>query len=360
MSINPRIIVNLDKLSHNLQAIREILQPRNIDFAVVTKVFCADKRIVSMLRESGVDFFADSRLANLQAIGEGPRRLLLRVAMLSEAERVVANSELSLQSEISVIRALGEAADRLKRRHGVVLMVDMGDLREGIFYRDRESILRTARAALDYEYLSLEGVGVNLTCYGAIVPDEHNLGGLVDIARWLRQELGVPLPLVSGGNSSSLGLISRGEAPEGITNLRLGEVLALGNDTAACCLMPGFCGDAFTLCAELVEVQRKPSKPIGVSGANAFGESVRYEDRGWQRRGILAIGRQDIHAETLHPLDERVEILGASSDHLLVNLTQAPEYEVGAEIRFNLDYGNLLHAFTSAYVAREYVGKEEG
>ncbi|MDO5295095.1 MAG: alanine/ornithine racemase family PLP-dependent enzyme [bacterium] len=355
MTVNPRLVIQRDKLRHNLRYIKVMLSVRHVSLALVTKVFCADRPLVDLVAQEKVDYWADSRTENLRKVaGTGIPRLLLRVAMPSEAERVIECSELSLQSEIATIRCLGEAAQRLDKKHGVVLMIDMGDLREGIFFRNRALIRETAFTVMEYPYLELLGVGVNLTCYGAIIPDGGNLGGLVEIAQWLRSETGLPLPLVSGGNSSSLGLVNAGKAPSGITNLRIGEAFVLGNDTAKCEVMEGLYGDAFTLVAELIEVQRKPSMPIGTSGANAFGEKVCYEDRGEHWRGILALGRQDVIAENLRPLDKNVRVLGASSDHLLVDLGEETAYQVGQELRFAVDYGNLLRAYTSPYIAKEY------
>ena len=355
MTVNPRLIIQRDKLRHNLRYIKVMLSVRHISLALVTKVFCADRPLVDLVVQEGVDYLADSRIENLRSLaGTGIKRMLLRVAMPSEAERVIECSELSLQSEIAAIRCLGEAAQRFEKPHGIVLMIDMGDLREGIFFRNSDLIRDTALTVMQYPYLELLGVGVNLTCYGAVVPDKNNLGGLVKIAEWLRRETGLPLPFVSGGNSSSLGLVNAGGAPAGITNLRIGEAFVLGNDTAKCEVMEGLYGDAFTLAAELIEVQRKPSVPIGTSGANAFGEKVTYQDRGEHWRGILALGRQDINAENLRPLDKNVSVLGASSDHLLVDLGADTRYAVGQELHFALDYGNLLRAYTSKYVAKEY------
>ena len=128
--------------------------------------------------------------------------------------------------------------------------------------------------------LELFGIGVNLTCFGGIIPDEDNLNELVSIAKWLRSETGLSIPFVSGGNSSSLLMLKKGKLPKGITNLRIGEGYLLGNETDTCSRMEGFYGDAFTFEASIAELKRKPSKPIGRSGYNAFGEEVSFEDRG--------------------------------------------------------------------------------
>ncbi len=102
-------------------------------------------------------------------------------------------------------------------------------------------------------------------------------------------------------------------------------------------------------------MQRKPSVPIGDSGANAFGEHPTFESRGEQIRGICKIGRQDTVADGLTPRDEQIKIIGASSDHLIVDLTRAKPYRVGDVLDFTPDYGALLRAYTSPYVKRTYI-----
>ncbi len=135
--------------------------------------------------------------------------------------------------------------------------------------------------------------------------------------------------------------------PEGVTNLRIGESILLGTDTAHGGPLAGLRQDVFTLEAKLVEVQRKPSRPVGESSINAFGEKVDFEDKGDMIRGICAIGRQDVDIDG-------VEILGGSSDHLLVDLTRCPDARVGDKLTFAPSYGALLRLYTSPFVDRVY------
>lgn len=225
-----------------------------------------------------------------------------------------------------------------------------------MFYKNRDELLRIANAVKEAEMLEMFGIGVNLTCFGGIIPDENNLGGLVETAKWLRSETGLGIPFVSGGNSSSLIMLKEGRMPKGITNLRIGEGYLLGNETVTGSVMEGLYGDAFTLEASIAELKRKPSKPIGKSGMNAFGESVEFEDRGEMLRAILAIGRQDADIGGLTPLDEGAQILGASSDHLIVNLTEAKgSFAVGDVLRFGVSYGALLNVYSGVYVDKVYI-----
>lgn len=352
----PRLNINIKKLKQNIDFLTNLCHNQGIEVAVVTKVFCADERIVAMLEESDADLFADSRLLNLGSIKTKKDKMLLRISMQSEADEVVRIADISMQSEIETIRLLGEAAKRAGVQHKIILMVDMGDLREGIFNADETKIFAAADAIKAESNLEFYGVGVNLTCYGGILPDENNLGGLTAIAEKLRIRLNLPIPIISGGNSSMMTMLAQGRVPKGVNQLRIGEAFVLGNDTSTGLPMEGLNTDAFTLEAELVEIQKKPSKPIGTSGLNAFGERVTFEDRGDMIRGILAIGRQDVDPDGLRCLDDDVEVIGASSDHLIVNLTNAKPYKVGETIKFIPSYGALLRLATSGYVSREYEG----
>lgn len=355
MGTYPRITADLGKIKHNVDMLCALCAEYGVSVAAVSKVVCADERIVRVLEKSNATMLADARTENLARLKTNKPKLLLRAPAPEEAEETVALADISLVSEIDTILALGKAARAAKKTHSIILMIDMGDLREGLLFLNRELIFRTADAAKEQEGIELLGIGTNLTCYGAIIPDEDNLGGLCDIADELRAHTGLPIPIVSGGNSSSLGLLKRGLVPDCVNHLRLGESIMLGNDTAACRVMNGLYGDTFTLSTLLIELQHKPSVPIGESGANAFGEHPTFESLGEQLRGICKIGRQDTVAEGLTPRDPDVKIIGASSDHLIVDLTHTTKYRVGDVLEFTPDYGALLRAYTSPYVFRDYI-----
>ncbi len=352
----PTLTVDLKKLAHNIAFLSELCGRNGISAAYVTKCVCADPKIAALLEASDAAMIADSRVSNLDELMTKKPKLLLRVSGPSEAEEVVRAADYSLQSEISVIRALGAAAKAQKKKHEVILMADMGDLREGIFFENEALLLETARAVKEQTWLSLSGIGTNLTCYGSIVPDENNMNGILRLANMLRAELNEEIPIVSGGNSSTIGLLVSGLLPKGINHLRLGEAFLLGHDTSRFEVVDGLYGDAFILHAELSEVQKKPSVPVGRRFKNAFGEVTDFPERGEMLRGVLNLGRQDAAVEGLTPLDFGIEILGASSDHTIVNLTEAEQaFQVGDTLRFIPDYGALLRLYTCPYVEKKYL-----
>ncbi len=338
-----------------MQTIVAAAHAQGVKIALVSKVTCAHPAVIDCINQSGCDMLADSRVENLNRSETALPKLMLRIGMPEAAEEIVSASDISLESETETILALERAASKQNRTHRVILMIDLGDLREGIFFRDWDAILSTAKTVRDCPHLELYGTGTNLTCYGSVLPDQENLGILVAITERLRKELDLPIPIISGGNSTSLQLLLDGTLPKGINHLRLGESVMCGVIPGNYTPIPCCFQDAFTLNATLVECKRKPSYPIGTLSRNAFGETVEYVDKGIRLRGIAAIGRQDVHVDGLTPLDPDIEVIGASSDHLLLDLSASDRYGVGNTVSFGLDYGALLSACTSRYVAKEAV-----
>ena len=356
----PQLRIDLSKIRKNLDTVVSIAKQGGCSLMIVTKGFCADEHIVGeILKNDYVSYLADSRVRNLASYVDkahmaGKETVLLRLPMLCEIEDVVRYADISQNSELETIRALDAEAAKQNKKHKVILMIDMGDLREGMFFQDEEAILKTCCEILKMEHVVLEGIGVNLSCYGAIIPKPDNLGGLCAIAEKIEKKFSIRLNIVSGGNSSSVYLIPKGELPAKINNLRLGESFILGNETAYSQRIPGTCNDAVTLRAQIIELKHKPSLPIGDVGVDAFGQVPSYEDRGWIDRAIFAVGKQDMNPDGLTPLNTKADVLGASSDHLIMDVTKE-NYKLGDTVDFSLDYGALLKLFTSAYIDRAYI-----
>lgn len=357
----PRLVIDLPKLKNNLDAVAKITKEEGgCTLMIVTKGLCADPKMAELVAtHPAVDYVADSRVKNIKTYADmvranGKMTTLLRIPMHDEVADVAKYVDLSFNSELSTIKLLNEEAGKLGVVHKILLMIDLGDLREGIFYQNEDTIFETVEEILKLENIKLHGVGVNLTCYGAIIPKNDNLSLLTDIAAKIETKFNIKLDMVSGGNSSSIYLVGKGELPKGINNLRLGESFLLGNDTAYGAKLPGTTSDALMLEAQIVELKEKPSLPIGEVGKDAFGQVPVYEDRGIIKRAIIAVGKQDVDIESMEPIDNRIEVLGGSSDHIILDVTKA-DYKVGDIVRFTLGYGGMLKTATSAYVERGYV-----
>lgn len=354
----PRMLIDLDKLKKNAEVMVEKCRKNGMSVAAVTKVFCADERITRAFMQTDVEFLADSRITNIKKypLDHGKKTMLLRAPMPQQAADCVKWCDVSLISERATLEALQAAAKEQNKRHGVILMVDVGDLREGIYFDQPDLIMQTADYIVAQSHLDLLGLGLNLTCYGAIIPTREKMEQLCEFVARIEEKHGITLMVNSGGNSSSIPLVEKGDMPSKITNIRLGESLARGEETAYQTQVEGLALDAIVMEAGLVEVQSKPSYPDGEIGLNAFGEKIFFEDKGRMTRGIVSLGRQDTDHEGLTPMDPGVVVLGASSDHLIVDLTHGEkEYKVGDTLQFSMNYSAILKGFTSKYVGREYL-----
>jgi predicted amino acid racemase len=306
----------------------------------------------------GVGALAESRLENLaglRAAGIEAPLWLLRATTPGLAEKTVALADVSLESDVDAVRALNAAAAQAGVRHSIVVMVDIGDLREGLM---PDAVPEFLREVVDLDHIDVVGVGASLTCYGAIVPDARNLGVLTEVARAAEHYLGRPL-WISAGSSTSIAPVLAGSLPQGAHDLRIGEAIVLGVDPATREPIAGLDlrDDAITLSVPVIECAIKPSKPLGTSAQDAFGGVPRFEDRGMRRRALCAIGRQDAAPDDLTPLDPRVQVLGASSDHLVLDVDEMGEPpHSGDALEFRPSYSGTLRLFTSPYVLRRYLG----
>ena len=347
----PCLHVDLDKISENARVMKELTESYGIEITGVTKVFGGEPVIASVLVDQGIKKLGDSRVENIKRYASlDCEKWLIRMPAVSEAEEVVRYCDVSVNSEKEVLAALNSAAIQQGKKHKVILMVDLGDLREG--YINEDELLKVAAYVRTTKGLELYGIGTNMTCMSFVQSDQENMGRLAGVA-----EKCEVTTCISGGNSATLRLMLNGGIPKGINNLRLGESVLFGRERATYQYLQGTHNDAFILEAEIIEIKEKPSFPIGTIGVDSYGNSPTFIDRGIRKRAICALGKQDVDVETMWPVDSGVEIIGASSDHFVVDVTDAVRnYHIGETVRFRLGYFAVMRAFTSKYVEKHFVG----
>jgi len=333
----PRIEIDLDKLAHNARKQTALYGSKGISVTAVTKGVCGSPRIASALLDSGIHSFGDSRIANIQKMREAgleAQFMLIRAPMPSEVEQVVEFIDVSLNTEISVIRLLARQAAKRGKIQQIILMIDLGDLREGILPSDVEPMVAEV---MGLRGVKLIGIGTNLACFGGVRPTEANMQALSAIVGNLQRKFGVTFEVVSGGNSANYQWFVSAPDIGLVTRERI----------------PGLYMDAFTLVAEVVELKTKPSQPYGEIAQDAFGHVNKFDDKGNMARAILAIGRQDVDGSVIKPRI-KADILGASSDYLILDVSDL-DLKVGAEVQFDVGYSALLKAMMSPYVEKKYL-----
>ena len=354
---NPILEIDLAKIKDNTVQVVERCHRENISVIGVTKGFSAISQIVAAMVAGKIDGLADSRMENiieLRKKGFTQPFTLLRIPRLSNVLKVVQYADTSINSEITVIKALDQAAKRIKKFHQIILMVDVGDLREGVL---PENVLAIVKQISNYKNIKLVGLGTNMGCFGGILPSKENLGVLAALGRLIENYLGSRLEIISGGGTSTLLMVDDHQVPAGINQLRIGEAILLGTDTTNNRPIPWLHQDAFSLHAEVIEVKSKPSVPTGTIGRDAFGNIPEFIDIGVRKRAIISMGKQDVNIDGISPLDSRLIMLGASSDHLILDIEDAEKnIKVGDVVSFSLAYSGLLSVSDSKYVEKLFIG----
>ena len=350
--VTPRIEIDLGKIAHNAKTLNKLYGSKGISITGVTKVVCGDPKIADVLVKSGISILADSRIDNIRKMrkaGIQAQFLLQRTPIPSQTELVVRYADVSLNTELSVIKGLSRSAVKQGITHKIILMVELGDLREGLLPSDLENTVKEIIVLKGIEFV---GVGTNLACFGGIEPDEEKMEYLSTIVKNIEENFGLTLEFVSGGNSANYNWFISTKDIGKINNLRLGESIFLGCETLYRKHIPNLFTDAFTLITEVIESKIKPSVPYGNIHQDAFGNTPKFQDRGQIKRAILGVGLQDVLVSGLTPMLD-IDILGASSDHIIVDAKQI-ELNVGNGVSFNLNYGALLSSMTSPYVIKKY------
>lgn len=348
----PCVTCDRKKLLHNLNTLAEQMHKDNHIFAAVIKGFSADDDIIHIIEESDCDWIADSRIEDLLKLSTKKNRFLIRLSQLSEIPNVILGSDVSFESEVTTIQALQEEAKRQNVTHGIILAIDMGDLREGCFFQNLADIDAAVMSVQRSPNLKLMGIGTNLGCFGGVITDRNNMEGLVAVADYIETKFHCKLEYISGMTSAAYGMVKDGSMPERINHGRFGELWLLGFESVSGVRYPEYYDDAFLFHAQIIEIKEKPSKPIGRIGGNAFGVYVERPDDGNMLRGLLAFGAQDVEYEHLVPVDPGLTVLGSSSDHTIVKLDPSKHYQVGDVLQFKLKYHSLLRLYTSKYVKK--------
>lgn len=349
----PRLLINLDKIFHNASILVARLKAEGISVSGVTKAFLGAPQIARTMLRAGVTSLGDSRIENIERMrqsGIAAQMVLIRSPMLSQADRVVTSADVSFNTESEVLAALSAAALKAGKMHGVLLMVELGDLREGIMPQDVEGAVQTVCTLPNIKFM---GLGTNLACRSGVSPDNRNMAELSSLAAGIAcPDKSTPL-IVSGGNSSNLDWVFNGGEVGGVNNLRLGEAILLGREALNRQPVDGLFMDAISLVTEVIESKTKPSKPCGTIAQSAFGDTSSVSDMGDINQSIVAIGRQDVDPDGLQP-PAGIHVLDASSDHLVLRADDR-KIAVGSEVSFQLNYSALLRAMTSPHITKIFI-----
>lgn len=351
----PLIEINIKDIIENVNIIKKLCEKNNIELSVVTKLLVDDKNIVKAIVDCGINSICEARIQNFIDYKDlEVEKWLIRLPMLCEIPDVIKYSDVSLNSEISTIRELNKEAKKQGKIHKIILMYEIGDIREGCLKDELEVVLQES---LKLDNIEVYGLGISLSCFGEIIPTEENMKELADLVKELEEKYSLKFKIVSGGNTCSYRMLESGKLPKSINNLRIGEAIFQGTIISLNDEIEYLHKDNFKLKAQIVEVKKKPSVPRGTKATGkAFLDETIFKDIGIRKKAIINIGKQDVMPASITPTDDKIIVLGGSSDYIILDINDCEkDYKVGDIVEFNLNYSGILSLMSSKFVARKYI-----
>jgi ornithine racemase len=348
-----------DKLRHNYNHLDQVFREKGIDWGVVTKLLCGEKTFLKEVLDLGVKEIHDSRVTNLIAIknmAPDVQTVYIKPAPKKSIPDIIKYADVSFETELDIIRLLSEEAVRQNRLHKIIIMIEMGDLREGVM---GDELVGFYEQVFQLPGISVIGLGANFNCLHGVMPTQDKLIQLSLYKQIIDAKFNIEIPWVSGGTSVTIPLLFNHQMPKGINHFRIGEALFFGLNLFTGETFEGMHDDVFELSAEIIELNEKPMIPIGMLAENPSGDSYEIDESLYGKtshRAILDVGLLDINPKYLIPKHEGLSVIGASSDMLVVELGgNEQQYKVGDVLRFNLRYMGALSIMNSRYIAKEVV-----
>jgi len=343
-----------DRLNHNFKFLDNLFKENGIDWAIVTKLLCGNQKFLKELLDTGITEVCDSRLSNIVRIKKmNPevQTVYIKPPAKKNIARVVKYADVSFNSESSTIELLSKEAVKQGKIHKVTIMIELGDLREGIM---GETLMSFYNKIFELPNIEITAIGTNLNCLHGVMPSMDKLVQLSLYKQLVELKFDKKIPWVTGGTSVVIPLLFKKQVPKAINHFRVGETLYFGNNLFSGKRIKGMRDNVFRLYSQIIEITEKPRVPIGMMAENPSGEKFKLNPDEYGKssfRAILDIGLLDISPDYLIPDDPGLEIINASSDMLIVDLGKTKRsYKVGKYISFKLKYMGALRLMNSRYI----------
>lgn len=350
------ILISRSKLRHNYQFLNKLFGENNIEWGIVTKLFCGNPLYLKEIMDLGISSLMDSRISNLRAIKKiNPqiKTFYIKPTPRRSIPAMVKYADVSMETDLQTLKLISKEACKQDKVHQVIIMLEMGDLREGVL---ADHLIQFYEQVFELPNIRIIGLGTNLNCMYGVMPTHDKLIQLSLYRQIIELKFNRKMPLLSGGTSVTIPLLFRKQMPPAVNHFRIGETLYFGINLFTGKTIRGMVDDVISFQAEIIELYQKPVVPEGVMAENPSGETFQVDPKDYGRtswRAILDIGLLDINPSYLIPVDKSIEIAGASSDMLVINLENNPGgYKVGDFIKFKLKYMGALGLFNSGYITK--------
>lgn len=352
-----QLILNLDKLRHNIRFLSRHCKEHHLNITGIIKDPRADQKMISQMMDLGFENIGISRVPDGHiAQPVFPKRpIYITLPSIHELPAIVQFFSTSFNSEMTVIEQLNQAAIAMNRPHDILLMVDTGDLREGVM---PDQVVETVRKIHQIRPRNIEfaGIGTNLGCCAGTVPDEYNLGIMAELADRIESQLDIEVKTVSVGGSVLLKWMQHRQLPGRINNIRLGESVFLGTIPTINQVHPDLKTQVVTFRSDIIEIREKLVTPPQFCGKDALGIQPKFTCRGLRKRAILNFGICDTSPSGLTPLIPGMEIVSVNSNYTLADITDCRHrFKVGDFVDFTMNYQAFLQSLISPFTRIRYL-----
>jgi predicted amino acid racemase len=351
------ITLNAEKLRTNFDYLDNLFKENNIKWSVVTKMLCGHREFIQELLKFDISQVCDSRISNLKMIKQiNPHveTIYIKPPAKRAIKGVVQYADISMNTEIETIKLLSEEAQRQNKIHKIIIMIELGELREGIM---RDDLIEFYSNVFKLNSIKVVGIGANLSCLYGVLPNQDKLIQLSLYQQLIEAKFNKKIDFVSGGSSVTIPLIFQNLLPKGINHFRVGESLYLGTDVYNNTALKDMATDVFILYAEIIELIEKPQMPDGEMGTNLVGDVTTFDESLAGKtscRALIDIGLLDVDDKHLTPVDEKITFVGGSSDMFVLDLDDnSKQYKVGDLLEFKLDYMGVLRLLNSKYIDKK-------
>jgi predicted amino acid racemase len=353
------IQLNRSRLQDNFNFLNKMFKSENIEWAIVTKLLCGNELYLKEVLSLGIKEVCDARISNLKTI----KRLSPQtetVYIKPPAKRIIKSlvkyADASFNTEFETIKLISEEAQRQNKSHKIIIMIELGDLREGVM---GEELISFYKSVFELPNIEVTGIGANLNCLHGVMPSTDKLIQLSLYKQLIEATFERKISWVTGGTSVVVPLLFNKVVPVGINHFRIGEMLFFGNNLVTGLPVEELHQRIFSLFAEIVEITDKPKVPTGELDQNPSGEMYEVNEQDYGKssfRAIVDFGLLDVNTDFIKPDDEDLIVGGASSDMLVIDLGENPKgYKVGDLLSFEIKYMGALHLLNSGYIGKEVV-----
>ncbi len=348
------ITLDTKKLEHNFGFLNKLFKDKNIKWSVVTKILCGHKEYLQQLLKFNISQVCDSRVSNLKMIKQinpNVETIYIKPPAKRAIKSIVQYADISMNTDFETIKLLSAEAQKQNKTHKIIIMIELGELREGVM---RDDLIDFYYSVFDLKNLAVVGIGANLSCLYGVLPNHDKLIQLSLFEQLIEARFNKNIDYVSGGSSVTIPLIFQNLLPSGINHFRVGETLFLGTDVYNNTALQKMETNVFMLYAEIIELIEKPRIPDGEMGSNVDGHITTFDEKLAGKssfRAIVDIGLLDVDEKHIIPVDKNCKLVGGSSDMFVLDLAEnSNNYKVGELIEFKLDYMGVLRVLNSKYI----------